>query len=103
MKPSNDVVCDQSQTPETVVPDSSMSPYDPELAASLEEFLSMVKRGNRPTREEFLARHAGNARVLTECLDGLEFILSAAHQLDSVGDGGSGPAPPQTGGQFAAP
>src|SRR4051812_25016084 len=56
------------------------------LAASLEEFLGLVKAGKRPPREEFLARHGDHAQALAECLDGLEFILSAAPQLSPGGD-----------------
>src|SRR5262245_40499872 len=48
------------------------------LAATLEEFLDLVKSGRRPARDEFLDRHGSRSGELADCLDGLEFILSAA-------------------------
>jgi serine/threonine protein kinase len=61
------------------------------LAATLEEFLGLAKSGQRPSREEFLARHPDRADALAECLDGLEFILSAAPQVESDGNAPTGP------------
>jgi len=59
---------------------------DPRVVAALEEYLSSLKSGQRPSRQEFLARHAEIAQMLSECLDGLEFVQSAAHQLTTTGD-----------------
>lgn len=63
-------------------------PGESSLAASLEEFLGLVKSGQRPSREEFLARHGDACGPLAECLDGLEFILSAAPGLAPLGHHG---------------
>ncbi|MGE3817885.1 MAG: protein kinase [Isosphaeraceae bacterium] len=56
------------------------------LAGTLERFLGLVKTGRRPNREEFLAQHGDDRSVLADCLDGLEFLLSAAPALAELGD-----------------
>src|SRR5262249_54952772 len=54
------------------------------------EYLALVKVGRRPTREEFLSQHPAQSGVLAECLEGLEFILSAAPQIVNANEGESG-------------
>ncbi|MFO0954539.1 MAG: serine/threonine-protein kinase [Isosphaeraceae bacterium] len=61
--------------------DEDLSASEGSLAQTLEEFLGLAKSGVRPSREEFLARHPDRADALAECLDGLEFILSAVPEL----------------------
>jgi WD40 repeat protein/serine/threonine protein kinase len=47
----------------------------------VEEYLEQLRAGRRPSRQEFLVRYAEVAPALAECLDGLEFIQSAASRL----------------------
>src|SRR5262245_34369211 len=88
---------DPNPGPEEQNPYESDVPGDSSLAASLEEFLGLVKAGKRPERDEFLGRHGGDAGALAEALDGLEFILSAAPDLGgaepSADDPGGGVGP----------
>ncbi|MFO0909525.1 MAG: protein kinase [Isosphaeraceae bacterium] len=60
---------------------------DGSLAATLEEFLNLVKSGRKPSREEFLARHHDQADDLADCLEGLEFVLTAAAEMRPESDG----------------
>jgi hypothetical protein len=48
------------------------------VVAALEEYVSALKAGQAPDREEFQARHAEIAAALAECLDGLEWMRGAA-------------------------
>jgi serine/threonine protein kinase len=73
-------------------PFESDVPGDSSLAASLEEFLGLVKAGKRPSREEFLASCGDPDGALADCLDGLEFILSAAPDLGQPEPSGDDPA-----------
>src|SRR5258708_1884215 len=57
---------------------------DPRLIRALEEYRALLDAGGRPDRREFQARHADISQVLAECLDGLEFIHTAAPQLDQA-------------------
>jgi eukaryotic-like serine/threonine-protein kinase len=70
-------------------PSASWSQDDPRVAVALEEYLDLLKAGRRPSREEFLARHAAIAEALADCLDGLELVQSAARELPA-------PDPPVT-------
>jgi serine/threonine protein kinase len=54
---------------------------DTRVTAAVEEYLAAWDAGNRPSREEFLAWHADIGDALAECLDGLDFIRSAAPGL----------------------
>jgi hypothetical protein len=54
---------------------------DARVTAAVEEYLAAWDAGNRPRREEFLARHADIGDALAVCLDGLDFIRSAAPGL----------------------
>jgi serine/threonine protein kinase/tetratricopeptide (TPR) repeat protein len=51
---------------------------DPQVLAALEEYLAAVEAGQRPNRQEFLARHGAIAEPLAKALEGLEFIQQAA-------------------------
>ncbi len=68
---------------------SSSGPDDPRVLAALEEYLAAVDAGQRPDRQDFLARHAAVAAPLAKALEGLEFIREAASQPGL----GSGPSP----------
>jgi WD40 repeat protein/serine/threonine protein kinase len=58
----------------------------------VEEYLAALEAGHKPNRQEFLARHAAIAEPLAECLDGLDFIQTAAPRLqESAADEAAGP------------
>ena len=54
---------------------------DPELLAALREYQAALDAGMRPDRAEFLGRFPGCAEELADCLDGLDFLQSAAPSL----------------------
>jgi serine/threonine protein kinase len=56
---------------------------DPRLVAALEEYLIQLNTGGPPNRSAFLAEHPEIADELADCLDGLEFIHSAAPRISS--------------------
>ena len=58
---------------------------DPRVSQAVEEYLAALDAGRTPDRREFLVRHADIAGVLEKCLDGLDFIRSAAPQILSPG------------------
>jgi hypothetical protein len=60
---------------------ATASPDDPRLAQPLREYLTALEAGHKPNRHEFLAGYPDIAEALGECLDGLEFICTAAPQL----------------------
>jgi serine/threonine protein kinase/Flp pilus assembly protein TadD len=64
--------------------DDSATQDDPRVVAALDEYLSLLKQGRRPDRDEFLARHASVAGPLSECLHGLDFVQSAASQMSPM-------------------
>ena len=47
------------------------------IALVLDEYVHLRGLGQQPERNEFLARHAAIADELADCLDGLDFVLSA--------------------------
>jgi serine/threonine protein kinase/Flp pilus assembly protein TadD len=66
---------------------------DSRISQALEEYLAALEAGQRPDRQEFLARHAEIATELAKCLDGLEFIRTAAPQLHDPAVGQPGATP----------
>ena len=56
-------------------------PEDPRVARVLEEYLAALEAGEQPDRDQLLGRHADIASALAECLDGLDFIRTAAAQV----------------------
>ena len=54
---------------------------DPRLMDAVREYQAALDNGSRPSRAEFLARYADIRADLAECLDGLEFLHSAAPRL----------------------
>jgi len=57
---------------------SHPSSDDIRVAAALEEYADLLRRGQEPRRTDFLARHSAIAGDLSECLDGLRFVNNAA-------------------------
>ncbi len=51
---------------------------DPRVIEALDEYVAALEAGQRPDREEFLARHADVAQALAECLDGMEALHEAS-------------------------
>jgi serine/threonine protein kinase/Flp pilus assembly protein TadD len=54
---------------------------DQRVTRAVEEYLAAWETGRRPNRQEFLTQHADIADALADCLDGLDFIRSAAPNL----------------------
>jgi serine/threonine protein kinase len=72
---------------------SPSGPEDPRVIRALEEYLAALETGQRPDRQEFLARHAAIAPVLAGCLDGLEFMQTAnSARRPAAGDQSAEPA-----------
>jgi serine/threonine protein kinase len=59
---------------------------DSRVVRAVQEYMAALEAGQKPDRQEFLARHADIAAVLAGCLAGLEFVQSAASQLHAPGD-----------------
>ena len=64
------------------LPDDEPTAEDPRVLAALQEYVAAVEAGQRPNRQEFLARHAEIAGDLSVCLGGLAFVQSAAAHID---------------------
>ncbi len=47
---------------------------DPRVVQALEEYMAALEAGKKPHRQRFLARHADIAKVLAECLDGMDAL-----------------------------
>src|SRR5205085_2402209 len=60
---------------------SAPTPDDPRVVRALQEYLTAMEAGRKPDRREFQARYPELAETLAECLDGLEFVRSAAPHL----------------------
>jgi WD40 repeat protein/serine/threonine protein kinase len=73
---------------------NSEPPRDRRLELALDEYLAACEAGAAPNRREFLARHAEIAVTLAECLDGLDFIRSAASQVRKPAHAGLHPLHP---------
>ncbi|HUG93043.1 MAG TPA: protein kinase [Planctomycetaceae bacterium] len=54
---------------------------DPRVTRAVEEYLAALERGERPQRQQFLARHAAVAVPLGDCLDALDFLYTATGEL----------------------
>ena len=51
---------------------------DPRVIEALDEYLAALEIGQKPDRQEFLARHAEVADALAECLEGMEVLHDAS-------------------------
>ena len=60
---------------------------DPRVIEALDEYMAALQRGQKPDRKTFLGHHADIADALAQCLDGLEFVHSAAPQLSQPSQG----------------
>jgi serine/threonine protein kinase/Flp pilus assembly protein TadD len=84
----------------TDAPASALSANDPRVVRALEEYVAAQEAGSRPERADFLAHHADVAAVLAECLDALEFVRSAAPQLETTDAGSAESLPAEPLGDF---
>src|SRR5438477_10288235 len=79
------------ETPAAVFPRSD----NPRITRAVEEYVVALQAGQgKPDRQAFLDRHGDIAAELAECLEGLEFIQTAAHQLRESAADASGSAAP---------
>jgi WD40 repeat protein/serine/threonine protein kinase len=68
---------------------SPRTPDDLRVIAAMEEYCAALHAGRNPDRKAFLARHADVAEALAKCLEGLEFVYTAAGRLSLFGKGSS--------------
>ncbi len=73
--------------------DDESNNEDPRLVEAVREYQAILDRGGRPNRREFLARYPDIASDLAECLDGLEFLNSAAPRLQPLETSAAAVAP----------
>ena len=59
---------------------------DSAVIQAVQEYLAALEAGRKPDRREFLDRYPGIADALAECLDALEFMHSAAPQVQPTAD-----------------
>jgi hypothetical protein len=71
--------------------DAVLSGEEVRVLRAVEEYAAAVRAGRRPQRQEFLARHAEIAGPLAKCLDGLEFVYTAAPELSGADAGRPAP------------
>ena len=70
----------------TSVPDAG---DDPRVFAVVQEYMAAVEAGRRPNRRELIARHPDIAAELSECLQGLAMVESAAAEMERDAGGGA--------------
>ena len=58
---------------------------DPRLVAAVQEYMAALESGRHVNRQEFVARHPDIAGKLSDCLDGLAFVHSAAARIQGPG------------------
>jgi eukaryotic-like serine/threonine-protein kinase len=63
---------------------------DPRVSQAVQSYLALIEAGERPDRQAFVAQHAEIAAVLTECLDGLEFVQGVLKDVGPAGIRSSG-------------
>jgi serine/threonine protein kinase/Flp pilus assembly protein TadD len=61
---------------------------DPRVVRAVEEFMAALEAGQKPARQEFLARYPDIVEALSECLAGLEFVQELAPELSKPGGDG---------------
>ena len=67
-------------------------PNDDRLLAAVQEYMTALDAGQRPSRRELLLRYPDIADELSACLDGLAFVHSAAGEIP----GAAAPPPRET-------
>jgi len=67
---------------------------DPRMVGAVQEYLHTLEAGNRPNRQDFLARYPDFAKPLADCLDALEFVHTVGPRLEepAAGEAPSGPS-----------
>jgi serine/threonine protein kinase/WD40 repeat protein len=84
---ATEYIAPQTPAPRPGAPDAPLpSPDDPRVVLALEQYSAALKAGQRPDRNEFLARYPEIATALSDCLEALEFVQAAAPLLQ--GDAG---------------
>jgi hypothetical protein len=68
--------------------EAALGEVEARVLRAVEEYNAAINAGQKPNRQEFLARHAAIAGPLAKCLDGLEFVNAAAPELSGFGAGG---------------
>ncbi|HEV3237278.1 MAG TPA: serine/threonine-protein kinase, partial [Gemmataceae bacterium] len=63
---------------------------DPRVSLAVQTYLGLIEAGEQPDRQAFVAQHAEFADVLTECLDGLEFVQGVLKDVGPSGIRSSG-------------
>jgi WD40 repeat protein/serine/threonine protein kinase/tetratricopeptide (TPR) repeat protein len=81
--------------PDDSPPTSAGAPDDGRVLRLSQEYLARLEAGQRPNRQELLARHPELATELAEALDALEFVHRAAPQLHPAAVEGLTPASPE--------
>jgi serine/threonine protein kinase len=74
-------------------PDAHEPLDDPRVIRAVQEYLAAIEAGQRPDRQEFLARHAALAGALAGCLDALEFVHAVGPRLEESAAGEAPPLP----------
>src|SRR5579872_542773 len=70
---------------------------NPRLLEAVREYQAAMEAGRKPNRRDFLTRYADVAEELADCLDGLDFVHSAAPRLTGGEEAKSSrPAPAET-------
>jgi serine/threonine protein kinase len=64
---------------------------DPRVIEALDEYLAALEAGQKPNRQEFLARHPEIADALAECLEGVEVLHNSSSAASGSGRGWAGP------------
>jgi serine/threonine protein kinase len=68
--------------------DAKVALDDPRVVRAVEEFMAALEAGQKPRRQEFLARYPDIAEALSKCLAGLEFVQELAPELSKPGGDG---------------
>ncbi len=93
MIPTKDRSCEGDALGHSASTEGLVSLDDPRVIRAAEEYWALLEAGRRPDRSTFLGQHPEIATALAQCLDGLEFVRSAAPHLhqptttaDATGD-----------------
>ncbi|HWY86753.1 MAG TPA: serine/threonine-protein kinase, partial [Gemmataceae bacterium] len=81
MKQSEDLRHVEFSPPPGQPSEAPPRPEDVRMLEAMEDYLAGQQAGRKPGREEFLAKYPDIASALADCLDGLDFIQTAAPSL----------------------